>query len=117
MAVLGLTFTRVVLGLFLAYVGYNLFTFYLIFNPPQCNRARPTACLTPAYRDNVKLDVRRSFDRIHSPQHALIRLPCLPLLQLWVYASTERVAGNGRGLSLLVHKEGWLRSKSEDFAM
>lgn len=76
MAVLGLTFTRVVLGLFLAYVGYNLFTFYLIFNPPQCSRARPTACLTPAYRDNVKLDVGRSFDRIHSPRLAGLYSAC-----------------------------------------
>ena len=57
MAFCQLTFTRVAVVAALAYIGYNMLTFYTIFFPPQCDTNQVQRCILPAYTKDKSLEV------------------------------------------------------------
>ena len=58
MALCKVTFTRVVVLLFLLYLGYNCFIIYSIFRPSECNKSKGSRCILPAYTKDEKLQAR-----------------------------------------------------------
>lgn len=62
MAFCQLTLTRVAIVAALAYLGYNLLSFYTIFYPPQCpNDQLIQRCIVPAHTKDKKLEVSGRF--------------------------------------------------------
>ena len=58
MAFCQLTLTRVAIVAALAYLGYNLLSFYTIFYPPQCPQNQVMQrCILPAHTKEKKLEV------------------------------------------------------------
>lgn len=58
MAFCQLTLTRVAIVAALAYLGYNLLSFYTIFYPPQCpHNQLIQRCILPAHTIDKKLEV------------------------------------------------------------
>lgn len=51
--------TRVLVVVALVYLVYNLYSVYSIFNPPSCKPNQKKNCLTPAYTEKQKLQVRQ----------------------------------------------------------
>ena len=57
MAICQLTLTRVAVVAALAYICYNMFTFYTIFFPPQCQLNQRDRCVLPAHTKDTRLEV------------------------------------------------------------
>ena len=58
MALCKVTFTRVVVLLFLIYLGYNCYILYTIFHPPECKKSQGSRCILPVYAKDKPLEAR-----------------------------------------------------------
>ena len=113
MAPCKLTFTRVVVVLFLLYLGYNCFIIYSIFRPSECNKSQGPRCILPAYAKDEKLQARSLHKPLQSQVLMKYRIICCNTLyiQLWVYTSLQMTVDNTKDLKMLLHVKKFLRTQ------
>ena len=87
MAICQLTLTRVAVVAALAYIGYNMLTFYTIFFPPQCQPNQRDRCILPAHTKDTKLEVREGLGQFgHDVQCTYVWViphACTPHVCAW----------------------------------